>query len=71
MTPLRAPLNFRADCVVFFFRCDLLCFPSRVFRRVEAQIRLLRHLTRSRDGASNFNQKNVEFLEATPSARLS
>jgi hypothetical protein len=62
MTPWRAPLNFRVDRVVFFFRCDPLCLPSRVFPRVEAQIRLLRHLTQSRDGASNFNQKNVEFL---------
>jgi hypothetical protein len=71
MTPWRALLNFRVDRVVFFFRCDLLCLPSRVFPRVEAQIRLLRHLTQSRDGASNFNQKNVEFLKATPSVRLS
>jgi hypothetical protein len=63
MTPWRAPLNFRVDRVVFFFRCDLLCLPSRVFPRVEAQIRLLRHLTQSRDGASNFNQKNVEFQQ--------
>jgi hypothetical protein len=62
MTPWRAPLNFRVDRVVFFFHCDLLCLPSQVFPRVEAQIRLLRHLTQSRDGASNFNQKNVEFL---------
>jgi hypothetical protein len=25
MTPWRASLNFRADGVVFFFLCDLLC----------------------------------------------
>jgi hypothetical protein len=61
MTPWRAPLKFRADRVVFFFRCALLCLPSRVFQRVEAQIRLLRHLTQSRDGASNFNEKMWNF----------
>jgi hypothetical protein len=45
-----------------FFLCDLLCLPSRVSPREEAQIRLLRHLTRRRDGASNFKQKMKNFF---------
>jgi hypothetical protein len=45
VTPWQAPLNFRADRVVFFFLCDLLCLPSRFCPREEAQIQLLMHLT--------------------------
>jgi hypothetical protein len=49
----------------------VLLHPSQVCPWQEAQIRLLRHLTRTRDGALNFMLKIVEFLQATPSAQLS
>jgi hypothetical protein len=39
--------------------------------REEIQIRLIRHLTWSRDGALNFMLEIVEFLYGTPSVQLS
>jgi hypothetical protein len=44
---------------------------SQVCPWEETQIRLLRDLTRTRDGALNFVLKIVEFLQATPSTQLS
>jgi hypothetical protein len=51
----------RLCCVVSYF-VILLCLPSWVCPCEEAQIRLLRYLTQSRDGALNFELKIVEFL---------
>jgi hypothetical protein len=45
--------------------------PSWVCPWEEAQIRLLRHLTQSQDGALNFVLKIVEFLYATSFVQLS
>jgi hypothetical protein len=69
----RGGLRWAFVLIVFcyFFRCDLLCLPSRISPREEGQIPILRHLTQSWDGALNFELKLVEFQLATPSVQLS
>jgi hypothetical protein len=61
LIPWWAPLSFRADRVLLFLSLWSAVLPRRVCPREEAQVRLLRHLTQTRDGALNVMLKLWNF----------